>query len=433
MSRVNLRFPSLSPCKDVADQPILRAATTRMAWRMFTQKLTPAGRWFVFPTLIFSVYGATSLIAVQAYMVFCYFIAFWLLSAFGMFAFRPKVRLNARFAPRVCAGETMPVDVEVEQLGRFSQIDLYILPHNLPATVDAVPDAGAALPPLRRGQRATVRVGLRCGKRGIYTLRGFRVESGFPFGLLRAARTFKEETALVVYPRFRPLGRMELPTSPKHHPGGVLLASNLGESFEYIGNREFREGDSIRDIDWRATARLSRPIVREYREEYFMRVAVILDTHVPPKSDQAAHDCFERTVSVAASVADYMARQDYLVDLFAAGPNLYHLTAGRSLAYLDQILDILAAVEENPEEPFNAIEPELMQNLAQITTVLCVFMDWNESRRQFVSHLASLGCGVRVILVRDGNATCDPMADAGLIGVTPIITADHYNHGLEVL
>ena len=51
-----------------------------------------------------------------------------------------------------------------------------------------------------------------------------------------------------------------------------------------------------------------------------------------------ARESFERAVSVAASVADFMARQEYLVDLFAAGPNLYHLTAGRSLAYLDQIL-----------------------------------------------------------------------------------------------
>ena len=60
-----------------------------------------------------------------------------------------------------------------------------------------------------------------------------------------------------------------------------MLFRSLGESFEFIGNREYRDGDSIRDIDWRATARLSRAIVREYREEYFMRVAVILDIKTP--------------------------------------------------------------------------------------------------------------------------------------------------------
>lgn len=429
---MRLDLPSFSPCKDPAELPTLKTGTARLFWQIFTQYLTESGRWFAIPTGFFGVYGALSLL-IQGYVVFCYLFAIWVLAVAGMFIFRPKVRLTALYAPRVCAGETMPVDIEVEQLGRITQIELFVLAHRLPFAVDAVPADGVALPLLRRGQSSRVRLGLQCKKRGVYKLHGFRVESGFPFGLLRSRRLFPQDSALVVYPRFQPLGRMELPVGMKHHPGGVLLASTLGESFEYIGNREYREGDSIRDIDWHATARLSRPIVREYREEYFMRVAVILDTHVPRKAPAALHEVFERTVSVTASVADYMARQDYLVDIFAAGPKLYHLTAGRSLAYLDQILDILAAVEENPEEPFAAIEPELMQSLAQITTVICVFMDWTDSRRAFVRNLAALGCGVRVILVRDGNCTVDPSPDIDVIGNAPTVTKEIYETGLEVL
>ena len=103
-----------------------------------------------------------------------------------------------------------------------------------------------------------------------------------------------------------------------------------------------------------------------------------------------------------------MARSEYLVDLFAAGPNLYHLTAGRSLAYLDQILDILACVESNPEEPFDALEPELHENLTKISTILCIFMDWNEARQAFVQRLRREGAGVRVFVVRDTPCTLDP-------------------------
>lgn len=429
---MQLDFPSFSPCKDPAELPSLKTGTARFFWRIFTQHLTEAGRWFALPTGVFGVYGALSMM-IQGYVVFCYLFALWMLAIIGMFIFRPRVRLTAIYAPRVCAGETMPVDIEVEQLGRLSQIELFALAHRLPFAVDAQPSDGVALPLLRRGQASRVRLGLKCNKRGIYKLRGFRVESGFPFGLLRSRRIFAQDTALIVYPRFQPLGRMQLPVGVRHHPGGVLLASTLGESFEYIGNREYRDGDNIRDIDWRATARLDRPIVREYREEYFMRVAVVLDTHVPAKSPPTLHDSFERAVSVTASVADYMARQDYLVDIFAAGPNLYHLTAGRSLAYLDQILDILAAVDENPQEPFAAIEPELMQSLAQITTVICVFMDWTESRRAFVRKLVALGCGVRVILVRDGKCTADPAADIDVVGLAPTVTKEMFDTGLESL
>ena len=50
------------------------------------------------------------------------------------------------------------------------------------------------------------------------------------------------------------------------------MASNIGESFEYLGNRDYREGDNPRDMDWRATARAQAPIVREWVEEYMLRV-----------------------------------------------------------------------------------------------------------------------------------------------------------------
>ena len=411
---------------------MLHTATARLAWQIFTQRLTSAGRWFAIPTIVFGSYGGLSL-QVQGYIAFSYFFAFWAIAAAAMLALRPKVKLHALMAPRLCAGQTLPVDVQIEQLGRLSQIDLVVLPHRLPLAVDADPDGGAAVPSLRKGQRTRVRLGLKCHKRGVYKLRGFRVECDYPFGLLRASRTFKDEVTLTVYPRFQAVGQMVLPTGRRHHPGGVAMASNLGESFEFVGDREFRDGDSIRDIDWRATARLSRAIVREYREEYFMRVAVILDTYVPSKATADQHDNFERAVSVAAGVSDYLGRQDYLVDIFAAGSNVYHLTAGRSLAYLDQILDILACVGESETEPFAVVEPQLMENLAQITTVICVLLDWNPPRRDFVRKLLSSGSATKVVIVRDGPCTMDPSMDDDLMGQASIVNKLQYEMGLERL
>jgi hypothetical protein len=164
-----------------------------------------------------------------------------------------------------------------------------------------------------------------------------------------------------------------------------------------------------------------------------MRVAVILDTHVPKAANAADRDLFECAVSVGAAVSDYMARQDYLVDLFAAGPNLYHLTAGRSLAYLDQILDILACVESSETEPFDVIEPELLENLSRITTVICVMLDWDETRRAFVHRLARQGVAIKAIVVRDRRCTIDPAADADALGPIPVLGKRECDLGVEEL
>lgn len=169
-----------------------------------------------------------------------------------------------------------------------------------------------------------------------------------------------------------------------------------------------------------------------------LRVAVLLDTHIPAKLPRKVaerrRESFERAVEVAAAVSDYMAREDYLVDLFAAGPNLYHLTAGRSLAYLDQILDILACVEENPAQPFDTLEPQIAELLSRISTVICVLLDWDEPRRAFVQRLQEQGVAVKVIILRDDPCTLDPNEDPELAGaMTPVLGKADYEQGIDEL
>ncbi len=420
-----------SPARDIDNPPVMSSSLLRWIWRVYVQRLTRAGRWFFWPSGIFIGYGFASL-QIQGYIPSSYVAGLWLVALVCARLFRPKVHVRAEHVDRVCAGQTLPVDVEVEQLGRLA-VDLYVLPHRLPRGVAADPEDGVPVPALRLGEKTRVRLGLHCWKRGVYRLNGIRVESDFPSFLLLASRRFEQQRPLMVYPQFTRLARLRLPTGRRYHPGGVALASNLGESFEFIGDREYREGDNVRDIDWRATARLSRPIVREYRDEYFLRVAVILDTHIPKNATPAMRQSFEHAVSLSAAISDFMARQEYLVDIFAAGPNLYHLTAGRSLAYLDQILDILACVDENPQEPFEVIEPEIMESLSRITTVICVFLDWNDTRRAFVHRLAQNGAGVKVVIVREGDCALSPIADSDVIGPIPVLSNADVQRGIEEL
>lgn len=414
------------------DEPVFRSILLAFLVRLYAERLTPAGRWFMGATVAFALYGMSSL-DIQTYLLFCYSAALCVVATFAARWFRPRATLRVRNAERVCAGETLPVEVILTGAGDPPGIELAVVPHRPPASIHPVPPSGALVRAPATGEVATARLGLRCARRGIFRLAGFRVETSFPFGLIHARTGWPEERSLVVYPRFTRLTRLEVGLSRRYQPGGVAMASVVGDAFEYLGNREYRYGDNLRDIDWRATARLNAPIVREYREEYFLRVAVVLDTHVPPEAGTPAREAFEQAVSLAAAVSDYMARQDYLVDLFAAGPNLYHLTAGRSLAYLDQILDILAAVRASRNEPFDVLEPELLDHLSRITTVVCVFLDWNEARREFARNLQVQGTSVKVIVVRNTACTLDPAVENFSAGPVSVVTPRQVVAGLEEL
>ncbi|HVY60771.1 MAG TPA: DUF58 domain-containing protein [Planctomycetota bacterium] len=418
-------------------RPVIRSAVLRWIWEVYTERFTRAGRWFFWPTGAFLNFTATSP-TLEAYVATCYAFGLWAVALAALVLFRPRVSIRTVLPERACAGEVVPFDVEVEQEGRLGGIDLRVALHRPPAAVESEPEEGAAVPYLARGEKARVRLAIRCTRRGAHRLQGLRVETAFPLGLLCAARAFPDERPLLIYPRFHRLGRMDLPSGRRHQPGGVALASALGDAAEFVGNRDWRDGDSVRDIDWRATARLDRLVVREFREEYFVRVALILDTHVPPPQglfgrSQPRRDDFERAVSLCAAVGDWLARQEYLVDIFAAGPSLYHLTAGRSLAYLDQVLDILAVVDESPEEPFDRIEPELSENLAKISAVVAVFLDWNEPRRRFIQKLRAQGVAVKVVIACDGKTALPPEADADALGPVPVVTRAAFEAGVEEL
>jgi uncharacterized protein (DUF58 family) len=62
------------------------------------------------------------------------------------------------------------------------------------------------------------------------------------------------------------------------------MASNIGQSEEFVSLREYRRGDPPRHIHWRSWAKAGKPIVKEFEDEFFVRHALVLDTFTPRRS-----------------------------------------------------------------------------------------------------------------------------------------------------
>jgi uncharacterized protein (DUF58 family) len=431
LKRRSFDLPPFSNAHDATWHTLVQPLGLAKTWNILGERFTTVGRGFLVVTAVFFVSGVNSL-ELQAHVPLLYAACLWIITLAFVFLAKPRANLKTHFIERICAGETLPVEVTVESKRPYAAGQLRVTPYYLPPAIEVVPYGGAPVPEVTPEQSVVVRMALQPKRRGVYRIPGWRIETDFPFGLMRSWAGFAGERRLLVYPRFRPLGHFKIEAGRQFQPGGLAMVSHTGDSFEFQGNREYRDGDSVRDIDWRATARLSRPIVREYREEFFLRAAVVLDTHISPQNDEGAREAFERAVSLCAAVGEYMARSDYIVDLLAAGPNLYHLVTGRSEAYLDQILDILACVEESPETPFALLEPEITQNLGQINTIICLFLDWDEERRAFVEALQREGAGLKVLIVRDVDCSLDPYSGP-FAALTTVLTSQQVDSGMVAL
>jgi len=340
--------------------------------------------------------------------------------AFGYaLAMRPRVHLDARLPEKAVAGQAVTAHLTLTNLSPICGRDIQAEPAAAVPYLEQTP----AAPPMLLAPGATVHTRLTVlpRKRGLYPWPAMRVFSLFPFGLFRTAVRGGANTPrqagngmLLVYPRFTPLAGIDVPINARYQPGGIALSSQVGESPEYVGNREYRPGDSTRHLHHRSWARLGKPVVKEYQEEYYCRVALVLDTFVPAprKPGPDGFPELEAAVSLSAAVADALGRGEYLIDIFAAGPELYVFRAGRHTAHFDNVLEILSCVDACRRNPFERVAPALADELANISSVICVLLDWDAGRERLMHAAAEAGCSTKVIIVRDGPTTL-PWRDTG--------------------
>ncbi len=271
----------------------------------------------------------------------------------------------------------------------------WLVARNQGARIEAQP-----LPPLPPGDAGEVRVELKPARRGRLDFTGVTIARRDPFGLVNALETLRLPQSLLVLPRRYAMPDLALPGTRKYQPGGVALASSVGDSEEFVALRDYRPGDPLRRIHWKSLARVGKPVVKEYQAEFFVRHALVLDTFAASEPSEA----FEEAVSVAASIACSIQTQDALLDLLFVGPEAYCFTAGRGLGDTDRMLEVLAGVRACRDKPFRALHHAVLERRASLSGAICVLLAWDEPRRAFVAQLRALGTPVRIFVVTEKDA-----------------------------
>ncbi|HJV22191.1 MAG TPA: DUF58 domain-containing protein, partial [Holophagaceae bacterium] len=103
-----------------------------------------------------------------------------------------------------------------------------------------------------------------------------RVEG--PLGLIARDLRLGGSTGVKVFPDFAAVARYALLAIDNRLSAlGILKRPRRGEGSDFQQLREYRTGDSLRRIDWKATARSQKLISREYQDERDQQVLFLLD------------------------------------------------------------------------------------------------------------------------------------------------------------
>jgi len=255
--------------------------------------------------------------------------------------------------------------------------------------------SAAPLPEVAAGARETLRLTLKPRRRGRIELAGLVLNRSDPLGLVKGLVRVALPGRVIALPRRYRLPRLSLPGRRKHQPGGVSLASSVGDSEEFLSLREYRPGDPLQRIHWKSFARTGRPIVKEFQDEFFERHALVLDTASRRGEDEA----FEDAVAVAASFVHNIETQECLLDLLFVGNEVHHSTVGRGQLHAEQMLETLAGVGASEPAGFERLGRAVLGQCAQLSSCILVLVAWDDARRALAERLAANGVEVRAILV----------------------------------
>jgi uncharacterized protein (DUF58 family) len=288
-----------------------------------------------------------------------------------------------------------------------------------------------AVPSAPAYQDTAVQVAVTPLRRGVLRFTGVTLARSDPLGLMRTFINLPLAQTALILPKRYSLPPLALPGTMKYQQGGVALAASVGQSDEFVALRDYRSGDPYRHIHWRSWAKVGKPVVKEFEDEFFVRHALVLDTF----TDHQHGDVFEEAVSVAASFVCTIQTQESLLDLLFVGPQSYCFTAGRGLGHAEQMLEVLASVRACQDRPFRSLELLVLTHVSSLSGCICVLMRWDEERKQFVDKLVRLGIPVLALVIVEAgmNTSLDPGPLRDNPGSFHVLEVGKIEQGLEKL
>jgi len=300
-------------------------------------------------------------------------------------------RVEVSAPRRVTIGDTLTFTIVLHNDGPHDRHAVRVLGPFLPWDGRWTAPA-ARIPCLAAGAQIRVEARARFLERGEHHLDPFQASALVPLGLTLGPSVPSAGVRFLVVPKIARVVRLGTPSGRRHQPGGVALASKTGESMDLLGVRPYRPGDPVRHLHARSWARTGSPVVREYQEEYFSRIGVVVET------SEIDADRFEAMLSLAAGVVAHLSRGEALIDLLVAGSRVHDLTLGRHLGFLEQALDLLACVEARSKPlTTDAVLSVLSPHLSRLSCVIVVTGSWD--RGVLAERIRGHGVGCTTLVV----------------------------------
>jgi len=227
--------------------------------------------------------------------------------------------------------------------------------------------------------RLTRRYQVQCLKRGIYEFGPVSISSGDAFGFFRKKLDLEGHERLLVYPRILPLEDLGIPS---RHPFGDLRVRRhiFEDPVQVMTTRDYINGDPLKNIHWKASARLQKLQTRVFEHTTTMDIALFLDTRTVADTfywSLISTDFLETAVLAAASIANYSLNNDYKLGFYANeyfyfSDNLIRLPPSSHPDQLREVLEALANIRGLATLPVEKLLNREARQISWETTIVLI-------------------------------------------------------------
>jgi uncharacterized protein (DUF58 family) len=320
-----------------ADAAGTRSRRRAQPWRRYF-RTTREGKAFIFVT------GGVGLAAINTgnnllFLIFGFMLSLIVLSGILSEIVLRGLQVTRTLPQRTFAGSTCLIEITLNN--DKQRVPSYSL---------EVEDFAQGLPTERRcyflkvAPRAAQVAGYRrtVKRRGYVRLRGFRIATRYPFGIIEKWRVIDAEEELLVYPE---LIREDIDFETARSTGADAISNRIGPGNEIAGLRHYRAGDGARAIHWKRTAALGRVMVYEKHVDASSHLTIVIDNARPEGANARWDAGFERAISRAAALVVGSAGRDLSAEVVCRGQRSPIVSAG---APIDPVLKFLALLESVP-------------------------------------------------------------------------------------
>ena len=195
-------------------------------------------------------------------------------------------------------------------------------------------------------------------RRGQFIIKDFELSTRFPFAFFRHRRRLPaQETRIIIFPETNALDEA-LSGLPLEI--GKLVVQKRGMGQDLFALRDYQPKDDLRRVDWKATARAQRIVVREFAAEDERRVTVIFDTRLRLSAKEKAKTLRDRLEEEQKGGKTSTALRRFEKGIRQASSLLSY--------YTDEKAEVRLIIDNQASE-FSVGRQHLYENLKRLATV----------------------------------------------------------------